>query len=73
MTVLQTADPAAYSIKTFCLAHGISLAMFFKLQREGLAPRTMHVGARRMISREEAARWRAAMTVAPNSEEGEVA
>lgn len=50
---------AAYSIPAFCWAHNLSISMFHKLRSLGLAPRIMEVGARRMISVEEAARWRA--------------
>jgi hypothetical protein len=32
--------------------------MFFKLQRQGLAPRTMRVGARTLVSVEAATQWR---------------
>jgi hypothetical protein len=49
---------ACYSIRQFCTAHGISEDMFFKLQRQGLAPKTMRVGARTLVSVEAAAEWR---------------
>jgi hypothetical protein len=48
----------AYTIETFCEAHGISTAMYFKLKAQGLGPDEMEVGRRRPISREAAARWR---------------
>ena len=51
--------PACFSIKTFCIAHHISEAMFFKLREMGIAPRTMTVGRRVLISFESAATWRA--------------
>jgi hypothetical protein len=54
----EPVPPACYSIREFCTAHGISDHMFFKLQRQGLAPRTMRVGARTLISVEAAAEWR---------------
>lgn len=49
----------AMSIPEFCEAHGFSTALFFKLQRKGLAPRTMKLGVRTLISFESAAEWRA--------------
>jgi hypothetical protein len=50
---------AAYSISGFCRAHDISVSMFHKLRTLDLAPEVMCVGARRLISVEAAARWRA--------------
>jgi hypothetical protein len=54
----STVALAAYSIQQFCEAHGISLDFYFKLQRQGLGPRTMKVGARTLISIEATAAWR---------------
>ena len=48
----------AYSIDAFCRAHDISRAMFYKLARQGIGPRTMRVGTRQLISAEAAADWR---------------
>jgi hypothetical protein len=50
----------AFSIKQFCELHGISLDFYFKLQRRGLGPKVMRVGARTLISQESAAEWRRA-------------
>jgi hypothetical protein len=52
-------EPAVYTIPGFCRAHDISVSMFHKLRTLGLAPEMMCVGARRLISVEAAARWRA--------------
>jgi hypothetical protein len=50
---------AAYSIKQFCAAHGISERYYYKMKREGIGPREMLVGRkRRLISLEAAAEWR---------------
>jgi hypothetical protein len=49
---------AMFSIKTFCLAHGISESFFHELRKKGLGPREMHLGARVFITHESAARWR---------------
>jgi hypothetical protein len=56
---------ACFSVREFCTAHGISDHMFFKLQRQGLAPRTMRVGARTLITVEAAAEWRREREAAP--------
>jgi hypothetical protein len=53
---------AAYSIDEFAAAHGLSVAMYFKLRGQGLGPEEMHVGRRRLISLEAAERWRAKRT-----------
>jgi hypothetical protein len=55
-------ERAAYSIDEFAAAHGLSAAMYFKLRSQGLGPEEMHVGRRRLISFEAAARWRAERT-----------
>ena len=49
---------SAYSIEQFCQAHGISIDLYFKMQRQGLGPKTMKVGARTLINIEAAAAWR---------------
>jgi predicted DNA-binding transcriptional regulator AlpA len=46
-----------YSIREFCRAVGISVAYFYELKQAGLAPRTMDLGSRRIISVEEALKW----------------
>jgi len=53
-------ESLTFSIEQFCHAHCISRAMYYKLAKQGLAPRTMQVGTRRLISREAAAEWRRA-------------
>jgi hypothetical protein len=50
--------PAVFTIKTFCTAHHISEAFYFKLKSDGLGPREMHVGSRVFITFEAAAAWR---------------
>ncbi len=54
----------ALSIPEFCQAHGISEAFYYELQKHGRGPRTMRVGRRRLISIEEAQRWREGCTSA---------
>jgi hypothetical protein len=49
----------AYTIKSFCLAHGeMSPAMFHKMCAAGEGPTVMEIGRRRAISIEAAAEWR---------------
>jgi hypothetical protein len=54
----------ALTIAEFCESHGISQAFFYLLQKQGKGPRTMRVGRRRLISMEEAQRWREKRTAA---------
>jgi hypothetical protein len=50
---------AAYTIPTFCAAHGgMSEAFFWKLVTAKGGPQLMKVGARTMVSAEAAAAWR---------------
>lgn len=55
MTVFAT------SIKDFCTQHGISKNLFYKLEREGCAPKTINLGKRRLITAEAATEWRMSM------------
>lgn len=50
----------AYSIAQFCARHGLSVQSFYKFKAEGLMPDTFRIGARVLISREAAKRWRRA-------------
>jgi hypothetical protein len=54
-------DTDAFSIAQFCQRHGISIAMYYKMRAQNpkSVPREIHVGTRRLISREAAADWRA--------------
>ena len=51
---------AMYSIASFCAAHGISEAFYFKLRDQGLGPDEMRLGTRVFITHEAAERWRRA-------------
>lgn len=55
----------AHSVEHFCKSNGISRSFFYKLQREGKAPRVMKIGRRTLISREAASEWRRQMEIAP--------
>jgi hypothetical protein len=48
----------ALTIRQFCDSHNISHAFFYLLQQRGEGPRVMRVGSRRLVSIEEAKRWR---------------
>jgi hypothetical protein len=54
----------AYSIQEFCVRHSLSRAGFYNLLKAGMAPTTMLVGRRRLISEESAADWRRRMEAA---------
>jgi len=55
----------AYSIDVFCQRNGISKSFYHKLQGQGLGPRTMRLGSRVLITREDARTWRKQRTAAP--------
>jgi predicted DNA-binding transcriptional regulator AlpA len=57
-------DRAALKIPEFCQAHGISTAFFYKLAKAGKAPRVTNLGARRIVTNEDAAAWRKRMAEA---------
>ena len=48
----------AFSIREFCERHGISQSFYHKLRNQGLGPRTLRLGSRVLITREDARRWR---------------
>jgi hypothetical protein len=56
--------PSAMSIPEFCDRHRISQAFFYLLKERGKAPKIMELGHRRLITVEEAARWREERTAA---------
>ena len=65
----ESTNPLAFSIQSFCKAHSISRAMFYKLLNQGKAPRLFRVGIKPMISIESAAEWRARMEAESNVNE----
>jgi hypothetical protein len=56
----------AMTINEFCASHSIARSMFYKLKRQGLAPRIMAVGIKQLITAESAAEWRAIREAATN-------
>ncbi len=47
----------ALDVSSFCEKFGISQSFFYKLKRQGKAPRTLKVGSRRIITAEAADEW----------------
>jgi hypothetical protein len=47
-----------FTVKEFCLAHRISVSIYYALKKQGLGPREMRVGHRWFISHDAAAEWR---------------
>ena len=60
--------PACFSVASFCCAHHISESFYFKLKGQGLGPREMRLGARVLITFEDAAAWRAERVGATNGQ-----
>jgi hypothetical protein len=50
--------PEVFTVPEFCDSHRISQAFYYKLKKMGIAPTTMKVGNRTLISRDAAAAWR---------------
>jgi hypothetical protein len=48
-----------FTIKSFCLGHGISESFYHELRKQGVGPKEMRLGARVFITHEAAAEWRA--------------
>jgi hypothetical protein len=61
-------QPGAYTISTFCVAHDLSESFYHKLKVDGLGPREMRIGARVLISHEDAVAWRAEREAATAAE-----
>ena len=51
----------AFDVNSFCEKYGISQAFFYKLKRNGKAPRIMKVGTRTIITAEAADEWQREM------------
>ena len=49
------------SVEEFCRDHGFSKTLFYQLEKDGKAPRSMKIGRRRLITSEASAEWRKAM------------
>lgn len=51
-------EKSAQTVPEFCSDHSISTGFFYKLLKQGKAPKTIKVAGRRLISREAAEEWR---------------
>ena len=58
-------DRDAQTIPEFCRSNRISKATFYNLDKIGKAPKTIKLGAKRIISKEASARWRAEREAEP--------
>ncbi len=59
---MENTDPGeVFTIATFCKSYSISRPFYYKLQREGRAPRIIKLGRRVLISKEAARAWLADM------------
>jgi hypothetical protein len=54
----KVSEAQAFSIDHFCAIHDISRASLYSLWAAGNGPAFFRVGAKRLISKEAAARWR---------------
>jgi hypothetical protein len=58
------------TIPQFCEDHEMSKAFYYKLDKQGLGPKVLKIGRRRLITAEAAAEWRAAMQERSSTKEG---
>ena len=58
MAVAVLADRRAYTVREFCEAHRISRSALYGLWREGIGPRFISIGIKKLISVEAAEAWR---------------
>jgi hypothetical protein len=59
------ADDASLTIDEFCMGERFSRSYFYKLERDGLAPKTYRRGALRRITPQARDEWRAMMLAMP--------
>jgi predicted DNA-binding transcriptional regulator AlpA len=45
------------SIRNFCRQHGFSKSHFYNLRKQGLAPKTLHIGAKQIVTDEARREW----------------
>lgn len=57
---------AAQTIQEFCVDNGVSRSSLYNMWGEGIGPRFMRVGVKKLITAEAAAEWRAAREAASN-------
>ena len=66
MATTETPAVANFDVDSFCEAHKISRAFFYRLVKEGRGPTITKLGARTLVSIEAAAEWRARMEAESN-------
>lgn len=71
MDDMEKSNRLASSVDEFCRENSISRSFYYELQKKKRGPKTMKVGARRLISQEAGAEWRRRMEAA--TEEAEAA
>ena len=54
-------QPAAYTIRQFCDAHGICRATFHNWRKQNLAPSVMRIGGRVLITHDSVLDWQRRM------------
>jgi len=54
-------DADCYTVQEFCDRHRISVSSYYTLRKAGNGPVEFRVGDKPLITKEEAARWRAVM------------
>lgn len=54
-------EKKSLSVEQFCELHDISRSFFYKLKKQGKAPKTLQIGARRIITPEAVKDWQAQM------------
>jgi hypothetical protein len=60
--------PKCYTVAEFCAAHRIGVTMYYQLKKQNpsRAPDEIQLGDKRLITKEAAARWRAAREAESN-------
>ena len=61
MNIAMNAGNRAYSIAEWAELNNVSIATYYRLRRLGKAPRTIEVGARRIITEASNSEWREKM------------
>lgn len=57
----MTEEYKALSVEKFCELHDISVSFFYKLKKQGKAPKTLQIGARRIITPDAVKDWQSLM------------
>ena len=58
MNVKNIEGTEVYTIIEFCVAHQLSKSSFYRMVKNGTAPKIMHVGRRCYVSVYSATQWR---------------